>query len=401
MLELEEAQRLLFDRVHPMAEETVPLPAACGRFLAKPLIAPINLPPFDNSAMDGFAVRAEDTAGASKEKPVTLHLLGRTAAGEQTGPALQPQSCLRVFTGSALPPESSAVIMQEDTQIDPLKPASIHMLDAVKPWENVRLRGEDVKEGEQVLCAGERLNAQKLALISALGVAQLLVSKRPVVGLIATGNELVESGGALFPGQVFESNRICLASMLEAAGACPVVYPIVADELDATRRALKKAFDECDVVVSTGGVSVGELDYVKRAFEEIGGKLHFWKVAMKPGKPFVFGECHDKFFFGLPGNPVSAFVTFLLLVRPVVLKLQGALEVLPPRMPGTLVEPLANTGERRHFMRVCVDPNGKVSSAGPQASHRLGSLAQANALIDLAPNTVVPAGTSVSVLYAG
>ena len=401
MLELEEAQRLLLARVQPLGEEEVPFSLACGRVLSRAVIAPINLPPFDNSAMDGFAVRSEDTANASKEKPATLRLLGRTAAGDQTGPALQPWTCVRIFTGSALPPGTTGVVMQEDTQTDVVDPALIRILDGVRPWENIRLRGEDVKEGEEVLRAGEYLNPQKLALASALGLPRLPVHKKPVVGLIATGNELAEPGAKLRPGQIFESNRVCLASTLEAAGASSRIYPIVPDDPEATRAALRKAFAECDAVVSTGGVSVGEMDYVKKAFEEIGGELVFWKVAIKPGRPFVFGECRNKFLFGLPGNPVSAFVTLVLLVRPVILKLQGALEVRLPILPGVLAEPVANHGERRHFMRVYLDPTGKAFSAGPQASHMLGSLAKANGLLDVPPRSDFAAGTSVTVLYTG
>ena len=401
MLELEEAQSLLLARVHPLPEEEIDLSEACGRILASSVRAPVDLPPFDNSAMDGYAVRSEDTAKASKDNPATLELIGRTVAGDDMGAALEPQSCQRVFTGSVLPPQTTAVVMQEDTEKDPTQPQRIRVLDPVRPWENVRLRGEDVKAGEEILREGERLNPQKIALASALGLPRLLVHRKPIIGLIATGNELAEPGAKLLPGQIFESNRVCLAAMLESAGASPKVYPIVRDELDATRAALQKAFEECDAVVSSGGVSVGEMDYVKKALEEIGGELVFWKVAIKPGRPFVFGQLQERFFFGLPGNPVSAFVTFLLLVRPVVLKLQGASEPMLPVLPGVLLEPLSNNGDRRHFVRVHVDTEGKVSCPGQQASHLLGSLAKANGLIDVPPRSVISAGASVRVLCTG
>jgi molybdopterin molybdotransferase len=401
MLELEEAQSLLLARVHPLPEEEIKLSEACGRILASSVRAPIDLPPFDNSAMDGYAVRSEDTAKASKENPTTLKLIGRTAAGDEMGAALRPQSCQRVFTGSVLPPQTTAVVMQEDTEKDPRRPEGIRVLDPVRPWENVRLRGEDVKAGEEILRGGERLNPQKIALASAMGLSRLPVYRKPIIGLIATGNELAEPGAKLLPGQIFESNRVCLAALLESAGASPKVYPIVRDELAATRAALQKAFEECDAVVSSGGVSVGEMDYVKKALEEIGGELIFWKLAIKPGRPFVFGQLQNRFFFGLPGNPVSAFVTFLLLVRPVVLKLQGASDPMLPALPGVLSEPLANPGDRRHFVRVHVDTTGKVSCPGQQASHLLGSLAKANGLVDVPPRSVISAGTSVRVLCTG
>jgi molybdopterin molybdotransferase len=223
------------------------------------------------------------------------------------------------------------------------------------------------------------------------------VGRQPKIGLVATGSELREAGQPLAPGQIFESNRAMLAPLVAQAGGVAQVYPLVTDTLDATRAALGKAFDECDLVITSGGVSVGEMDFVKAAFESLGGELQFWKVAIRPGKPFVFGQREGKFLFGLPGNPVSAFVTFLLLVRPALRCWQGAREVLLPRQPGVLGEPIANVGDRRHFVRVRVDGEGKVFSAGKQASHALASLAKANSLLAVPPDTTWPAGTNVSV----
>ncbi|MCW5556103.1 MAG: molybdopterin molybdenumtransferase MoeA, partial [Verrucomicrobiae bacterium] len=176
------------------------------------------------------------------------------------------------------------------------------------------------------------------------------------------------------------------------------VYPLVPDHLDSTKRALKNALEECDLAVTSGGVSVGEMDFVKAAWEQLGGSLEFWKVAIRPGKPFVFGRCHGKYLFGLPGNPVSAFVTFLFLVRPALLRWQGATELALPAVAGVLDEPLANPGERRHFVRVKISPAGEVRSAGLQASHALGSLAASNGLVDLAPRSALAKGSAVEVL---
>lgn len=401
MLELEQALQNILQAMNPLPAEVVPIASGAGRVLSASVTAPLSLPPFDNSAMDGFAVRARDTASATPNNPIPLQLQGAVAAGDAAGRGLAAGACLRVFTGAPLPPGADAVVMQEDTFIDSAKPGVVSIKESAKPWENVRFCGEDIKEGEEVFQAGERITPERLGLLSALGCGVLSVRRRPVVGLLATGSELLEPGQPLAPGKIYESNRTTLAALLPTLGAVPKVYPIVPDELQATRNALRQALTECDAIVSTGGVSVGEKDFVKSAFEEIGGRLEFWRVAIKPGKPFVFGKWQDKFFFGLPGNPVSAFVTFVLLVRPALLKLQGASELGLKQTTGTLTEPLANHGNRRHFLRVHRDNQGKVSGAGVQASHILRSLAGANGLVDVPAETVFPAGLAVNVLTWG
>jgi molybdopterin molybdotransferase len=289
--------------------------------------------------------------------------------------------------------------MQEDTQTDAAIPSKVMILDAAKPWENVRLRGEDIKAGTTLLQPGDALTAGQLALLAATGVSQIKVGRRPRVGLLATGSELAEPGAAMQPGQIFESNRISLAALVSAAGGFHETFPLVPDTLEATRDALANAFEKCDLVVTSGGVSVGEMDFVKQAFEDLGGKLEFWKVAIKPGRPFVYAQWKGKFLFGLPGNPVSAFVTFLLLVRPALLRWQGASETSLPAYPGVMAESLDNRGsKRRHFMRVKMSPNGRVYSAGMQASHALSSLAAGNGLVDVSPDTMLASGSGVAVL---
>jgi molybdopterin molybdotransferase len=274
------------------------------------------------------------------------------------------------------------------------------ILDPVKPWENIRFHGEDVKRGSLIAEPGMRLGAAHIALLAATGAAQLTVARQPSVALLATGSELKDAaaGSQLAPGQIFESNRAALAPLISAVGAVPKIYPIVPDSAQATRAALARAFAECDIVVTCGGVSVGEMDFVKSAFEELGGQLDFWKVAIKPGRPFVFGRLGEKLLFGLPGNPVSAFVTFLVLARPALLRWQGAREVALPVSMGILAETISNPDGRRHFIRVRMDSEGKVHIAGTQASHILSSLAMANGLIDLPPKTTLPLGATVQIL---
>lgn len=398
MLKFEEALARILSAIPPPATEIVALNRACGRILAERVASPIDLPPFDNSAMDGYAVQSKDVASANPAQPVRLRLSGRVAAGESFGDGVAPGTCVRLFTGSPLPRGADAVVMQEDTRTEPEEPQQVLILDTAKPGENVRPRGEDIKRGATLAEAGQLLTVGHICLLAASGRAEVRVGRQPVVGLLATGSELSEAGQQLGPGQIYESNRLGLAALLERIGCIPKVFPLVADEPEAIRAALETALSECDAVLTSGGVSVGEMDFVKSAFEATGGELQFWRVAIKPGRPFVFGRCREKFLFGLPGNPVSALVTFVLLARPALLRWQGAVDVSPPRSPGVLAEPLANPGARRHFMRVKLDREGKVFSAGLQASHALSSLAAANGLVDVPPETRLAAGETVQVI---
>jgi molybdopterin molybdotransferase len=381
-----------------LEHETVALAEAPDRVLAEPIVSPVDLPPFDNSAMDGYAVRAADLAAASAEQPTSLEVRGKVAAGGVFADKVAAGTCVRLFTGSPLPEGADAVVMQEDTRLDPSRPDNVWFLEAVRPFENVRLRGEDAKRGATLAEAGERLTFGQIGLLTATGLHELKVSRQPRVGLLATGSELAESGRPLQPGQIYESNRAMLAALVKRAGAQPDIFPLVPDTMEATRAALERALARCDAAITTGGVSVGEFDFVKAAFQELGGELNFWKVAIKPGKPFVFGRVGRKFLFGLPGNPVSALVTFLLLARPALARMQGACDPGLAHCPGTLTGPLSNTADRRHFMRVAQDQTGRVRPVGAQASHLLSSVAQANGLVDVPPQTTYPSGASVIVL---
>ena len=398
MLEYEEALARVLAAVPGPRSEHVPLSEAAGRVLAEQVRSPIDLPVFDNSSMDGYGLRAADVVSARPDAPVHLRLAGRIAASEVFTGQVTTGTCVRLFTGSPLPPGADAVVMQEETRIESGAPGEVLILSPAGPGENVRSRGGDVKRGSTLGDVGEFLTPGRLGLLAATGLADVSVGRQPAVGLLATGAELQEPGQPLAPGRIYESNRLALAALLRHAGAVPRIFPLVADELAATSRALEEACNQCDAVVTTGGVSVGEMDFIKCAFGQVGGELEFWKVAIKPGRPFAFGRCRGKLLFGLPGNPVSALVTFLLLVRPALLRWQGAANLSLPALPGVLAEPLANDGGRRHFMRVKVDPAGRVYSAGIQASHVLSSVAVANGLVDVPPNTTLGAGATVAVL---
>jgi molybdopterin molybdotransferase len=398
MLSLEHARERILDAVRPLPAETADLNQALGRVTSEPLCSTVDLPPADNSAMDGYAVRSEDLAAAGAESPVVLRLIGTAPAGAVLGKPVERGTCARVFTGSTLPGGADAVVAQEDVKQNSQDAARVCFVASAPPWDNVRLRGEDVKTGALLLEAGTRLTALRLSFLAAAGISAVRAARRPVAGLLATGDELREPGRALDPGAIYESNRIGLAALARQAGAIAKVYPLVRDELAATQAALQQALAECDVVISTGGVSVGEMDWVKAAWTAIGGQIDFWSVDMRPGKPFVFGRWEEKFLFGLPGNPVSALVSFLLLARPALLRLQGAREVLPRTVSAALSEPLANHAGRRHFMRVKLDERGGARSAGTQSSHILSALARADGLADVPAKTTLAAGAVVSVL---
>ena len=398
MLEFEEALARVLAAAPQPTSESVSLNKAAGRVLTAPIRSPIDLPIFDNSSMDGYAVRAIDVSSATPASPVGLRVAGKVAAGQVFPAEVSSGSCVRLFTGSLLPPGTDAVVMQEDTRVDPAEPDKVLILTQAQPGENVRLRGEDLRQGSQLADAGQALSAGRIGLLAAAGLARVQVGRRPLVGLLATGSELMEPGRPLEPGRIYESNSPALTPLIERAGAIPQTFPFVVDELAGTSLALAEALNQCDAIVTSGGVSVGEMDFLKRAFEQIGGSIEFWKVAIKPGRPFAFGRFGDKLLFGLPGNPVSALVTFLLLVRPALLRWQGATDVSLPTHPGVLAEPLSNQGGRRHFVRVNVDAAGKVHSTGIQASHMLCSLAAANGLVDVPADSTLPAGSAVTVL---
>ena len=392
MISLEEARERLFVSITPLEPERVPLLEALGRYCAESIHSRIDLPRFDNSAMDGYAVRCDDLKSATQERPVELKLVGRIGAGEVFGGTIPPGTCLRLFTGSVLPSGADAVVMQEDVRVEN---GIFRFFESVKPFENVRLAGEDIREGTRITTEEDKLTAARLSLLAATGYAEVAVRKLPRVAVIATGDELVEPGEPLAAGKIYESNRALVTSLLRSLGIPATVLPILRDDFEKTTAGLKEAFSNHDVVITTGGVSVGEFDFVKDAFSKLGGVIDHWKVAIRPGKPFVFGKVQSKFLFGLPGNPVSALVTFLALVRPALLKMMGARKTELPQVAGELAEAVANPGDRRHFVR-CAWSGGKLKSAGRQASHMIGSLGEANCLIDVPPGTRLEAGTKVS-----
>ncbi len=398
MLELEDALDQILAAVVALPGETVGVQGSLDRVLSKPVIAPNDLPPFDNSAMDGFAVRSEDLRAGSALTPVRLRFAETIPAGGCSASPINPGTCARIFTGSPLPAGADAVVMQEDVSRQGMDGREVLFSAPVTPWENVRFRGEDVKTKATIAIAGERVTLPRMTLFAALGITEIECAAVPRVAVMATGNELRNPGEPLAPGAIYETNRMAIAALAGRCNGTVEVFPIIPDDAQATEQALRRALVDFDVVISTGGVSVGEFDFVKPAFDRLGGEVAFWRVAIKPGKPLVFGRWKTKLFFGLPGNPVSAWVTFLLLVRPALLRMQGMTDLTPNRFPARLGEALQNNSDRRHFVRVKIDSDGEARSAGIQASHILSSLAGADALVEVPAQRTLDCGSMVSVI---
>ena len=375
----------LLDRARGVTEtETVAISAALGRVLATPQTSSITVPPLDNSAMDGYAVRLADVAKPGVSLPVSQ----RIQAGA-VGQPLTAGTAARIFTGAPVPLGADAVLMQEDCIAEG---ENVVINKLPRPGENIRRAGEDIETGAQILAAGTRFSAAEMGLAASVGLAEVPVFKRLKVACFFTGDELVTPGVPLAPGQIYNSNRYTLTGLVNDLGCELIDLGIVPDTLEATEAALASAGREADVIVTSGGVSVGEADYVKTAVEKL-GQVEMWKVAMKPGKPVVYGQVGNADFIGLPGNPVSAFVTFCLFVRPFLLKRMGVADVLYRAFAVQADFAWSKPGARREFLRARLQPNGKLALFPNQSSGVLTSCAWADGLVDLEiGETVQPGG---------
>ena len=375
----------LLDRARGVTEtETVAISAALGRVLATPQTSSITVPPLDNSAMDGYAVRLADVAKPGVSLPVSQ----RIQAGA-VGQPLTAGTAARIFTGAPVPLGADAVLMQEDCIAEG---ENVVINKLPRPGENIRRAGEDIETGAQILAAGTRFSAAEMGLAASVGLAEVPVFKRLKVACFFTGDELVTPGVPLAPGQIYNSNRYTLTGLVNDLGCELIDLGIVPDTLEATEAALASAGREADVIVTSGGVSVGEADYVKTAVEKL-GQVEMWKVAMKPGKPVVYGQVGNADFIVLPGNPVSAFVTFCLFVRPFLLKRMGVADVLYRAFAVQADFTWSKPGARREFLRARLQPNGKLALFPNQSSGVLTSCAWADGLVDLEiGETVQPGG---------
>jgi molybdopterin molybdotransferase len=386
LLSVDEALAQLLAAAKPVADiEQVAALEATNRVLAKPQRSTMDVPPMDNSAMDGYAVRVSDGNVLSVKQKIM--------AGAVGGP-LAAGTAARIFTGAPIPAGADAVVMQEDCEVTG---EQVTLKKTPKPGEWVRRAASDIRKGGEILPAGKRLLPQDTGLAASVGIKTLPVYRKVRLGLFFTGDELVMPGEPLAPGRIYNSNRFTLRGLAETFGCVVRDYGIVPDSLEATRAVLRRAAGECDLIVTSGGVSVGDADFVKPAVEAE-GRLLMWKIAMKPGRPLAFGEVGKAFFIGLPGNPVSSFVTFLIFVRPVVLRTQGVASVEPRAVQARADFDWLQPDPRREFLRVKWNAQGGLDLYPTQDSAVLTSTAWADGLLDNPANHPIRKGDLVRYL---
>jgi len=397
LLSVDEALAVLLEGARPLGElETVPTLEATGRVLAAAQTSTMDVPPMDNSAMDGYALRRADVAAPDTR----LRVAQRIAAGA-VGAPLAPGSAARIFTGAPIPDGADAIVMQEFCALDG---DTVVVKKVPQPEEWIRRRGSDIRAGAEILAAGTRLQPQDTGLAASVGIATLPVLRRVRLGLFFTGDELVMPGDPLPPGRIYNSNRFTLNGLAKMFDCDTRDYGIVPDSLEATRAVLRRAAGECDVIVTSGGVSVGDADFVKPAVEAEGSLL-MWRIAMKPGRPLAFGRVRSEgparreaAFIGLPGNPVSSFVTFLIFVRPFLLRTQGIADVAPRAIAARADFDWREPDARREFLRVKWNASGGLDIYPTQDSAVMTSTAWADGLVDNPPNHAIRKGDTVRFL---
>ena len=373
MISEEEARNRILEKVSPLTQRSVPLGCAVNCFAAQDYFAPVPLPTFDNSAMDGYAVVASSCKEGGR-----LRVIGEQPAGRDRKLRVGPGEALRIFTGAPLPEGATAIVMQEDVTREG---SDILVNTDVEAGEFVRRRGCDLAKGQMLLTRGERIRAATVALLASQGFVDVMVGGKPSAAVISTGDELVSPGDELQEGQIYDSNSALLNALLRQSGVSATAVEHCRDHRVSLGRAIERGIRN-HVLVISGGVSVGEHDLVKEVLRELGAKIEIWRVAVKPGKPFLFSNIGECFIFGLPGNPVSAFVTFLQFVRPVILRMMGATKLGLPQVPAKLTVDLTNEGDRPHYFRGKLE-HERFTPVGRQESHALFGLSQANALLRL------------------
>lgn len=402
MIPVEEARQRILSRVSVLGVERVELSHVLGRVLSEDIVAARDIPPWPNSSMDGYALRAAETRTASSAVPARLAIAGRVAAGVIAEHPLRSGEAFRIFTGAPLPEGADSVIPQEEVREEA---AVLLVPRPVSAGEFVRPRGEDMRTGETVLRGGRVLGAADLGLLATLGRAQVSVVKRPQVGIVSTGDEIVDLGGVPGPGQIPNSNTYSLMAQVAEAGALPVNLGVAPDRLEDIEERLRWGLG-CDVLITSAGVSVGEHDFVKAALARLGAEQHLWLVDMRPGKPVAFATIPAGLkgalpVFALPGNPVSAMVTFELFVRPALLRMAGHARLDRPVITARARAPIPNPGSRRGYLRVTVTPEAEGWGAqltGGQGSGILRSMVAADGLAIVPGDTTIEAGGQVKVI---
>ena len=398
MIKVEEALEIILNNVCSLECEGVSILESLDRVLAEDVSSNEDIPPFDNSAMDGYAIIAFDTEGTSTLKPVILEVIEDLRAGYVASAEVKTGKAIRIMTGAPMPKGTDAVVMVEDTKAEGSK---VNIFKEVSPGTNVRKAGEDVKKGDVVIRKGTVIRPAEVSMFAALGRAKVTVVRQPRVAILATGDELVNIGEKLSPGKIRNSNTYSLYAQVLKLNCVPIVLGIAKDVPEDVRKKMQDGLASADVLIVSGGVSVGDYDLVKDALEELGMDMKFWKVAMKPGKPLIFGAIDKKPVFGVPGNPVSSMISFEQFVRPALLKMSGRTRLKKPIVRAILDQEIHNEPGRKHFVRAWVElVDGKyhATDTGPQGSGILRSMTLANGLIIVPEDaTLIEAGTEVDV----
>lgn len=403
MLSVEQAQEQVLREIEVLGAERVVLTEASGRILRENVLAPLDIPMSDNTAMDGYAVLASDVAGASRENPVSLRVIEDLPAGSVSSQRVTAGTAVRIMTGALMPDGADTVVHVELTDGGS---DAVRVFQSLSAGANIRRRGEDMKKGTIVLPSGATLRAGEIGVLASVQKAVLSVGRRPTLAILSTGDEIVDIDQPVLPGKVVNSNSYSLAALVREAGAIPRMVGIVPDTKDATVAAIESAL-ESDLVMSSGGVSVGAYDFVKEALETLGASFKFWQVSMKPGKPLVVARVRERLFFGLPGNPVSCMVSFHLFIAPAIRKAMGASlgDLLPPVVEMKLGAPLRSRGDRRAYQRVRVVARSRELVAIPMQAQGSGvstSMIGANGLAVLEEGVrSVDAGQIVQVVLLG
>ncbi len=377
-----EAADLILDRTAPLPSETIALLEAPGRFLAEDIVSATDIPPFDNSAMDGYALQSSLLHGAAPSSPITLPISGEAKAGDGPDGEVPAGTAWRIMTGAPMPRGCDTVVPVEDTMESG---GNVSFITEAKPGDHIRRAGEDISRGMTVLRRGDRVTPAVLGLLASLNMTEVRVPRKPVVAVISTGDEIADPGAPARPWQIRNSNAFSLYGEIFRCGAVPRYLGIARDTMEETRRLFAEAI-QCDVIITTGGVSMGSYDFVPDVLREMGSSIVFETIRMKPGKPCVFATIGKTLFFGLPGNPVSTMVSFIQFVRPALLSLVGASRLRLPEVKAVLQEPITKKKGRVHYIRgrfTVEEGSFAVSTTGSQGSGILRSMHEANCLIIL------------------
>lgn len=413
MISVEEALEKILDLVHILENEEKPLLECLGQSTAEDIFSPFSIPPGDNSAMDGYAARYEDIKGATRDHPAVLHVIGEAPAGRPSQFEIKPGTAIRIMTGALMPAGADVVIPFEETNESILRQTNetsteIYIYREISGGSNIRKKGEDIVEGALVMPKGTFLRPAEIGVLASIGKTNVPVVRKPVVAILATGNEIVDLSEKRPPHKIYNSNSYSLASQVIRYGCTPKILGVARDEVEDLTEAIRRGLD-ADLLITSGGVSMGDYDIVKDVLANE-GKIHFWTVRMKPGKPLAFGvlknaDGKEVPHLGLPGNPVSAMITFEIFGRPAILKMMGRKNLKKPTVKAILQDRVVNTDDRRIFTRVWVtqkDEGYYATLTGPQGSGILTSMSSANGLAIIPETTkeVVP-GTVVDVIMLG